>query len=386
MLLPAIFHISCGELTQDLTPFVIELRSEHKVMSSNFESELAQRTFNHLNNVFSEHSGDNNFDRMTLEIKAYSKAETVKEDERSLLRRRARELNSPSYSLYASFIGHITLRDSELESKLLLDIQISAFVGQSKLDYLHDIRLSSDEFLSETNNVILMLNEDLIEKEGNISKKPSFTIVLISLVAGVFFIGSGIALFYFLRRRTMNPKNEIQKAMTTSIGSASLSGDSVQSNDTTKVSQNEFPNTNTISTLTKLGIASRSVKSVDTIDVNGSIDMIAWKNKISTGNQAPFETDITIISQHSPNKTLEVEDKFLSKPNRQLSKKKSQIVQKSRAKEQYLTKESLKKHSKKNPFTEHSVRYHDRVYGKKRSSRTYHSINSRRSRSNETEL
>jgi len=180
-----------------------------------------------------------------------------------------------------------------------------------------------------------------------------------------------------IRKKRKVKINGIPDLGLASVGSVSLHTDPVHSSDSSEASLHISPSSETISTSSRDEDGSHSMVSADTIDMNGSIDMIAWKNQVSTGNKAPFDTDLTMISKNSPNKTLKVENKLNSISSTRLTDKKFQKVPEKSTSENYLSKESLQELSVKNRFTEHSTRYHNRVYGKKNSSRKYRSVKSR---------
>eukprot|EP01083_Nonionella_stella_P258987 884578_1 len=88
-----------------------------------------------------------------------------------------------------------------------------------------------------------------------------------------------------------------------------------------------------------------------TVDVNNSIDMLAWKHK---NDSVPFDADITGISMSSPNKTLRIE------PRNKLQSKGD--CSKDRA--GYLSSSSLSRHNEER-FKDHARRYAKKVQKKK---------------------
>lgn len=383
VLILAFLHASDASVTQNLTPFLLELRSENRSSFGNFESDLIESTTDHLTDYFSRELID--FEHLSLTIEAYTSEVTILEGSglRRRDRSRGRSLDSTTYTSSVTYGGTVTLKDSHIGLHELQDLQINSFIGQSKLDYLTVVQSSSDAFLSAVNNVILTFKgvqlKPLSSHQGT---SLTLIIAIVSAVVGILIIGSAIGIFYYLRKRRAIQKvktpirkkrkvkiNGIPDLGLASLGSVSLHTDPVHSSDSSESSLHLSPSSETI--------GSHSMVSTDTIDMNGSIDMIAWKNQVSTGNKAPFDTDLTMICKNSPNKTLRVENKLNPISSKRLTDKKSQKVREKITRENYLSKESLQELSKKNRFTEHSARYHNRVHGKKNSSRKYRSVKSR---------
>jgi len=343
--------------------FSLELRSQENPQSYQ-ETSIALKniTQTHLDNFIQEL--DNNkwdgFQSILLNQKQIV-IEEIKQGS-SLLRSRRRNLASSSiYSLKATFTGSMIFLDVIATSKpgendIETMIQ-DAFIGQAKLDYLGLVQNSNDTFLSSSNNAVV---SDISSNDNDIETKTkkSPLLLIISIIVAVGSIVGVLTAYYFLcynrneqnendedafskggREKTKKGINKQRKSSKNDtiadlqlVPTASMSppcSPPVRSSSRAGKLRKQDSNSSTASSKgrgpesikrshksTSMGHKSikssykstsrgpGSVKSKDTIDINGSFDMIAWKNKRS--GDIPFETDLTMISATSPNKTMEV--------------------------------------------------------------------------------
>ena len=361
----------------DLVPFSIELKSKERIITVIDEIllELEEQTTIHLKDVIGSY--DNNLDSVELSLKSSSISQTDNEDNSN---RYIRGLSTtPLYSATVNYGGELTFNGSSVPSESVVkDFQLTAFIGQSKLIYLASLQESDHDFLKETNEVkITFLDTRAMGTQLGIKNaNPMLLLIVVTVIGGAFLISmSALIWFYCKKDKQKNNNNEqpkqqsrkkelkkkkkedeanIQLAFTQSLSPPVSPEESTAS---ANMFNPRYEDGDTISTLTKTG--SRSLKSTDTIDVTGTVDMFAWKHKF--GHTVPFETDLTMISKESINKTLDVglpptrtqKHQTRREPKRKSSKKKP---------DNYLSKDALSELSEAKRFgTHHSSSYNGRT-------------------------
>ncbi len=305
-----------------LPPFQIELRSRETSETEELtSSDLKSTTEIHLSNVIVNKIDElwNGFESITLNAEEESMNKFRKLAIRS---KNSRKVQSTVF-YQAKYSGTVMfssdsfpLPTTDQMEKMVLD----AFVGQGKIDYLRLLRSSKDEFLSSANYAKVWIPE---ENEGN-----NNTFLIIAVISSVIIVLSIILMVYYIffykrsgqNQRSLSP-SQGNKSNRKSRGQTRSSNQDIRLVPTRSLSpppaqpvvetaqpskpkyskrQNRHPESyHQVSTDT-------SMMSKDTIDINGSFDMIAWKNTC-LDSKTPFETDITMITNASPNKTVRVE-------------------------------------------------------------------------------
>ena len=372
-----------AKITIDMFPFSIELSSNADSQSTDLRQELLDLTTDHLASfIKSQGSVWVDVDTVSLTVKTSS----LEND------------NDGSYTSTTSFTGRLEWLDSEVapDNTELKDIQSAAFIGQSKLNYLSAASQSSDDFLKGVNNVKITITEP----SGNNSNLGSILVpcaigILVAafLIGGYFFIASRRGQNRQTSRKRNNLKHErlrnemnsLELAETGSMSppngtsptffdgadSINLGPKTVASKDTIDVNNSmdmlawknnfhdEVPFDTDITRISKEEVGAQSVVSKDTVDVHSNKDMLAWKH---TDNTIPFDADITGISNNSPNKTLDIEIDHgrTGKKTSNSNKKKSKNLAPG-----YLSRDILSQHEESRRFDDHARKYADKVKPKK---------------------
>ena len=368
----------------DLIPFSMELKSKDRIITGIDEVllELEDKTTIHLQNVIE--SFDSNLDSLNLSLESSSISQT---ENRHNYSRNVRGLSTPLYSATVKYSGRLSFKGSSVPSESLVkDFQLSAFIGQSKLVYLASLQESDHDFLKETNEVkITFLDTMSTDTQIGIKQtNPMLLMIVVTVIGGAFLISMSALIWFYCKKdkkknkgqvkqqqsrkketkkRKKENQSKIELAFTQSLSPPVSPEESTAS---ANMFNPRYEDGDTISTLTKTG--SRSLKSSDTIDVSGQVDMFAWKHKF--GHTFPFETDLTMITKESINKTLDVgmpptQKQVRKEPKRKISKQKP---------DNYLSKDALSDLSEANRFGTHSSSYKGRNqprYGRNGASPVY---------------
>jgi hypothetical protein len=382
-----------------LVPFSLELTSRTSI-SPNFNAIhqiLADITTDHLNSVISKkNQGSWNTLSVATSLKI-PKIELVKLDQQQ-----------QQTLLLTSFSGSLSFnRNTNLPTEEdIQDVQWEAFIGQSKLDYMTNLRFQSSlDFLKNVTDIKISWSPTSNSGVGSI-----LVAVLIGILSAAAVVICYI-IFQKYRHQTetdkSTPKNDNRNhppsihvkrhkmAQLFKMGVKQTNHDihDLELAETGSLSPTAFEGdfapafvdeTDSI----RMG---RSVKTRDTIDIDTRVDMLAWKHsamrqpepfeaditRISksdvpsivssdiVGNSnrgkdvapkrgkladdvgnVPFDADITRISKVSPNKTLVIDLRPMRKGRK--SKQSSSLRTKSSASKEdfgYLSRKSLSKHN-----------------------------------------
>ena len=334
--------------TMSLLPFSIEVRSTQDTNSvASLEQEMLSLTEAHVHGFFSKQTDliDN---IQTVELKSASSPLVS-------------EATSGTFSSAFSFSGKLNFeleRDNNmslLESQIR-DFQLEAFNKQATIEFLDYLQsFASDTFLSSATYAKMTLINDA-QRQNNKSTTNTILIAcsIVFLVVSILIAGWS---YYSLKI-----KNKKVSSKTTDATSKLRKNPDLKLAKTESMSPNNegpyptfFDGAVSINTFIKNG--GKSVVTTNTIDVNGNVDMMAWKHSKTT-ETVPFETDLTMIASISPNKTMEVpKDLEIGPKTRPSSTRESSS--------QYLSKTSLSLHNDAR-FENHARRYHEKKSQKPR--------------------
>ena len=377
-----------AQTTMDLLPFSLEIESSNAVSeNTDVEREIMQRTIQHLGSFIASQVGSEWDNDEALSMKS-EKISLGNED-------------SLVYHASLSFTGTIQFPagTEAPTSDELEDLQWDAFIGEPKMDYLTIVRNESlNEFLIGALNVKISWTPQ--------SRRNNLLSILWACAIGViigFTILAGYFYYNHIRknktpsRTSDNDGRQTEKLRSTEVpdlelaatGSMSPTNDradsssnfncadsvsnvgprTVSSRDTIDVNNSvdmlawKHNNTNEtvpfeadMSRISKT--AAKSIASKDTVDVQGNVDMLAWKH---TGGNMPFETDMSRISKGSPNKTLEVD--FGGQGTRK-NKNKPRPKGRKKTDQNYLSKDMLSQHNESR-FKNHARRYSEKMQMKR---------------------
>ena len=323
--------ISSAKATTDATTvkvslptFQLEIRSKKFSLSEELASiDLQQATETHLLNYIEGNSNNvvwNDIESISL----YAEEENMNSLRRRLRTQRSRKMQS-TVVFQAEYSGYLTyssdafsLPTTEQTEKIILE----SFIGQGKLDYLRLLRASEDVFLSSANYAkVWISNEevDLVQKPVGGNKNFFIVSIIASIVIAICIVLMVYYIFCYKRggeqRQETLPQTQRKKNTRQSIQQKRSSNDDLRLVPTrsmspppeqTKKSKLSSKRQNHPQSHHRHVNADSSMMSKDTIDINGSFDMIAWKNTC-LDSKTPFETDLTMITNASPNKTIQVE-------------------------------------------------------------------------------
>ena len=378
----------------DLSDFSIKLQSTQSSEIGDHLTTLRQVTQAHLDMYMSERlsrEGVYQYDNTTLHTVAFE----TKENDRKLLR----DLKSTdiTYVSIITYSGLIQFKSEKVPTKShMQELQRSAFIGQSKLDYLSRIQTNAEDgkFLKSIDDVAVLFensnSDSYIGNSGNTNKSENentIFAVIIGCTVGISLVLCGLTV-YLLRKRKIQeitanktPRLGINK---NSMGGGRLHVDipGIESVPTGPMSispqdmstdSSKFTNVRfdrviddqfSVSVKSKQ-TETKSYTSTGTIDLS-TVDVNVWKKK-QIGSD-PFDADITKISESS----LYVEDRDTNHHSSRTSQDEGQyevVIRNDDAKGResaYLSKENLYElNSKKKGFGAHSARYQERLYGKK---------------------
>lgn len=289
-----------------LTPFQLELRSIYPSQTQDLASVDARTTTEAHISTYIQNNNPSSIWSQFQSISLDAEEEVMNTvQNRRHLRRKSRSLQAESIykilfsgSLSFSSDGNAIPTAEEIET-IILD----AFIGQGKIDYIRLLRTSDDAFLSFTNNAKVW-----IPSAGN---KNSFIIITIVLASIVTILGISAVVYYFCRYRErknvfINKGQEWQDIRLAATRSMSPTPQESPHLRNSAKQKSQRPQKHQRQHIKRPKNSDSSQVSKDTIDVNGSFDMIAWKNTC-LDSKTPFEADLTMISTSSPNKTIHVE-------------------------------------------------------------------------------
>jgi hypothetical protein len=310
-------------LTQvKITPFQLELRAQYSSLSEELaSSDLKNLTETHLFE-FIQKNKDGDMWEGIQGISLYAEEEEMgTSPKRSLLRTDSRSLLPTTffkvtYSGSMSFSGEsFTSITRDLSDSMILN----AFIGQGKLDYLSAVQTSEDEFLSSTNYAKAWISTDNDNTDGVKAQRNNKIFLIVAVIAGIaVFASILLAVFYIFYYKGSNSDTQPQQSrdnnqhqpLRKKTKSKKQKGSSpdIRLTATKSMSPPRSPKVMNHHHYHQVVTSQNNKKvdeSVNTIDINSSFDMIAWKNTCRNTN-TPFETDITVISNASPNKTIQV--------------------------------------------------------------------------------
>ena len=312
-----------------ITPFQLDVRSRFVSTSQEQASiDLQHFTEVHISNYIqsNEDAVWASFQSISLDVEEKDMDSAVRN--RHMLRqeqRRGQETVNFQvlYSGTISFLDAITTpTTAQIESTIL-----NAFVGQGKIDFLRLIQSSTDEFLSSTYYLKVWLPSS---QTGNAIFLSSYnsTFLIVAIVASIAIALTLIIASYYIfcnKKSTNHRRGKSTKQSRTStrtpdlelVPTRSMSPSQQRQQQPEPFTKSYYPKSSLRQDRTSSRRSKqqhkrtantnqdRSIMSKETIDVNGSFDMIAWKNNCTNTN-TPFDADITMITNAS-HKTVEVQ-------------------------------------------------------------------------------
>lgn len=380
----------------DLNDFSIKLQSTQSSEIGDHLTTLRKVTEAHLDMYISQRlsqEGVYQYDNTTLHTVAFE----TKEDNRKLLR--DLESTDVTYISLITYAGLIQFKSEKLPTKShIQELQRSAFIGQSKLDYLSRIQTNAEDgkFLKSIDDVAVLFeatNSDINKgNTGNTDKtenENALFVVIIGCTVGISLVLCGMTVYLLRKRKNqdINPKKtpklgisrnsrvderlhvDIPGIESVPTGPMSISPQDI-STDSSKFTYNNLRTGRVTDDQFSVSVKSKqtetkSYTSTGTIDLS-TVDVNVWKKKQIGGD--PFDADITKISESS----LYVEDRDTNHHSGRTAQDDGQyevVIRNDGDKEResaYLSKENLYElNLKKKGFGAHSARYQERLYGKK---------------------
>ena len=364
----------------DLIPFSLEISSNSTNQSEILAEGILDRTVGHLEQFINSKDDIVVTNIILNTIEHY----LVKEDN--------------EYISSTSFSGSCNFKIQEnsgtnAAEKDIERLQWDAFIGQGKLDYLSLLREgSSDDFLKGVTNVKLSWTVPETTRYSSILWACATGVTVALILIGVYIYcthlrkrksqTSSMSKRHRLKHSKLrNDPQPLELAATRSMSPIVSPGFSegpayfdiesnrnigprtVASRDTIDVNNSvdmlawkqareDVPfESADISRISKSD-GQHTVFSKGTVDINNSVDMLAWKHQ---NNNIPFDADITGISNSSPNKTLNIKASTNSCSDGNSSKNNSE----------YLSRNALSQHNE-DRFQDHARRYREKL--KKKSS------------------
>jgi hypothetical protein len=336
------YAAALSSYTMSLLPFSIEVRSTQDTdYVASLKQEMLSLTEAHLHEFFSK------------QIDLFNHFQTVELESASGLL--VSEVSSGTFSSTLSFSGELTLEIEEDNNISLLESQIgdfqrAAFDGQAKIDFLNYLQSIASDTLLSSATYAKMTFIHASQKQNN---KSTANAILIACSIGFLVVSILIAAWSYysikIKNKKVSTKSTKAKSNLRNIPDLELAKTESMSPSNDGPYPTFFDADASINTFLKNG--GKSVITTNTIDVNGNVDMMAWKHSKTT-DSVPFETDLTMISAISPNRTMEVpKDLEIGTNTRPLSTRES--------KANYLSKTSLSYHNEAR-FESHARRYHEK--------------------------
>ena len=314
-----------------LPTFQLEIRSKELSLSEELASvDLQQATETHLMNFIERTNRDNVVWNGIESISLYAEKENMNSLRRRLGTQHSRKVQS-TVVFQVEYSGYLTcssdaspLPSTEQTEKIILE----SFIGQGKLDYLRLLRASDDVFLSSANYAKVWIPNEEVEPVPKIAGENK-TFFIVSILASIVIALSIVLMVYYIfcykrgsveqrqqtlpqtqRKKSSRQSNQQKRSSNDDIRLAptrSMSPPPEQTKKSKQSSKRQKSRQNHPQSRNHHHMnADSSMMSKDTIDINGSFDMIAWKNTC-LDSKTPFETDLTMITNASPNKTIQVE-------------------------------------------------------------------------------
>lgn len=333
------------DFTASLVPFSIELRSTTESVSSvKLSQELNLLTESHMYDFFSIQTDSlSNF--LNLELSTTSGVLFS-------------EVIPGVFSATVSFTGEISLVAQEGLKEVpdeteLRNIQLQAFVGQAKLDFLNRLQLSAtDDLLSSATYAKITFISN-IPSANDKSKMNTILIACSSVFLAVALTFAAWSYYNIkVKAKNIGGKSKTQswrKSKLRKIPDLELAQTESLSPSNPGTFPTFFDGAASINTFLKND--GKSIVTTNTIDINCNVDMLAWKHS-KTAEAVPFETDITMIASNSPNKTMEVPKDLQFGPQKQSSSRGG-------TEKNYLSKASLSNHNETR-FETHSRKYKEK--------------------------
>lgn len=390
-----------------LADFSIKLHSAEITEIGDYISTLKSVTRNHMDEYLSKRistKGQEEYNEITLTTKAFSTEQSET---------RLRKLSSKNYISTISYKGSISFKSISVPSADdVHQLQKEAFIGQAKLNFLsdiHDVSTAGDSLYTIEDAVFsfdsLVTTKETDKVDTETKDEPNITTtIIVGGAIGVSFVLSVVTIYLLFSRKkskkfhacegeppsTMvddkTTSNELRvdipelQAASTGPLSTSPEDSSVSSS---KFTYNNIQSDGAYSVSLNTRTETKSFNSGGTIDLS-QVDVNAWR-KNNMVDEEPFETDITKISETSPNKTMEMgpSSKSIqrSKENFQPDPPYVEIRindNKRQSGGTYLSKDNLNQfdgNRRNTGFGAHSARYQERVYG-----RPHHAISRNSSR------
>lgn len=334
------YALAASSYTMSLSPFNIEVRSTQDTNSvSSLNQEMLFLTENHMYEFFSKQKDLINYFQ-TIELES-SPVQMVS------------EVSSGIFSSTFSFSGDLILEYEEDENisqleNQIKDFQLAAFKGQTQVEFLDYLQSFATDTSLSSATYAKMTFINAAERQSN---KSRTNVILISCSIAFLVVSILIAAwsYYSIKIKkkkvtTRTTKSNLRKKPNLELAKTESISPSNEGPYPTF-----FDGAGSINTFLKNG--GKSVMTTNTIDVNGNIDMMAWKHS-RTSDTVPFETDLTMIASTSPNKTMEVPKDLEIGPN-------TKSVSTRESKSNYLSLASLSYHNDAR-FESHSRRYHEK--------------------------
>jgi hypothetical protein len=315
------------EFNINIAPFQLELRSIFSIQTPQKASlDLINKTEYHLISYIKSINSDiwNGIQSISLYPEEVDTYNTNSNDEHN-----SRMLQSSNYFIFqVLYSGSMTFSHNnnniypskEDISKAILD----AFIGQGKIDYLRSLRVSDEMFLSFANYAKVWIPFDDTDAASAPSKEGS-VFVIIAIVASVAVaLSISIVVYYgFFYRgdeepwilpsiskkrhshsRSVCDKDKVK--VTKSKPKCQYLQTDLWLTSTTSMSPPPDESPKERFSFDQQTQSESSFMSKNTIDVNSSYDRIGFQHKCANV-KAPFDSDITMISTASPNKTIIVQ-------------------------------------------------------------------------------